>query len=93
MDARGQIAILEDNPERREAMRDRLQDRFPQYPVYFFHEPVKLIEHLRSSLPDTLAISLDHDLDLIPHSDDTLFDPGTGMTVIDWLATSGSTVM
>ncbi len=84
MDDRGEIVILEDNLDRQAAMLARLQDRFPQYPVWFFHEPQKFIDHVQASLSRTLAISLDHDLDLIPRTDGTLFDPGSGMTVVDW---------
>jgi hypothetical protein len=87
MDQRGEIVILEDNPDRRDAMAARLQDRYPQYTRFFFHEPAKLIEHLSRALSQALVISLDHDLDLIPRSDGSLFDPGTGMMVVDWLAT------
>lgn len=87
MEERGSIVILEDNQERRNAMLVRLTDRFPQFSTNFFHEPAKMIEHLSRSLPQTLVLSLDHDLDLIPQPDGSLFDPGTGLAVADWLAT------
>lgn len=80
-----EIVILEDNQERRTAMQARLQDRFPQFGVSFFHEPANMMEHLRDCLTRTIVISLDHDLDLIACPDGTWHDPGTGMDVVDWL--------
>lgn len=80
-----EIVILEDNEERRQAMLARLNDRFPQFPVCFFHKPAKMIEYLEEALPRSLLLCLDHDLDLIPQSDGALHDPGNGMAVVDWL--------
>lgn len=81
------IVILEDSPERQAAMRNRLMDRFPQYPVFCFHEPERIIAQFQETLIQPLLISLDHDLDLIPGPDGSWHDPGTGMTVVDWLVT------
>ncbi len=85
MTATYEISILEDNFERRQAMTARMQDRFPQYPLRFFHVPAQMIHHLQHNLQCTLLISLDHDLDLLPGADHAMIDPGTGMEVADWL--------
>ena len=82
-----EIAILEDNEERCNAMRTVLQDRFPQYPIRFFATAAEMIRYLRLHLPNMIAIALDHDLDLIAGGVNRLFDPGTGRDVADYLAT------
>lgn len=82
-----EIAILEDNEDRCETMRSLLADRFPQYPVRFFATAAEMIRHLRMHLANTIAIALDHDLDLIPGAPNRMFDPGTGRDVADYLAT------
>jgi hypothetical protein len=82
-----QIAILEDNEDRREEMAVCLKDRFPQYPVQFFATAAETIRFLRLHLDDCLLIGLDHDLDLIEGANGQLFDPGSGRDVADYLAT------
>jgi len=81
------IVILEDNEERRDAMQACLADRFDQYELRFFEEPAVMTEYLRGNLPETILVSLDHDLDLRPGKTDGKWrDPGTGRDVADFLA-------
>ncbi len=80
------IAILEDNLERKAAMLDCLQDKFYQFEKKFFDNPADMIDFLKDHLQDTIAISLDHDLELIPAPEGKATDPGTGREVADFLA-------
>jgi DNA-binding NarL/FixJ family response regulator len=80
------IVILEDNEDRAAAMRRCLQERFCEFEVSFFNESATMIDYLRSHLPDTILICLDHDLELMPGVDGRLIDPGTGRDVADYLA-------
>jgi hypothetical protein len=80
------IVILEDNEDRTAAMRRCLRDHFPQLEAKFFAEPARMIDYLQIHLSETVAISLDHDLELIPGADGKLIDPGTGRDVADFLA-------
>jgi CheY-like chemotaxis protein len=80
------IVILEDNSDRQAIMRACLADRFHQYEAHFFDNPTEMIRFLGEHLADTLVISLDHDLDLIPGPDGRCIDPGTGREVADFLA-------
>ena len=81
------IFILEDNSDRRLAMQVAVADRFAQYPTYFFATAGEFIDYLRRTDEMPLAISLDHDLDLIPIAEGRLIDPGSGRDVADYLAT------
>ena len=81
------ILILEDNSDRRHAMQVAIADRFAQYPTYFFATAGEFIDYLRRTDEMPLAISLDHDLDLIPIAEGRLIDPGSGRDVADFLAT------
>jgi CheY-like chemotaxis protein len=80
------IVILEDNEDRAAAMRRCLQERFCEFEVSFFNESAAMIDYLRSHLPDTILICLDHDLELAPGADGKWCDPGTGRDVTDFLA-------
>jgi hypothetical protein len=80
------IAILEDNDDRRAVMRARLTDRFYQYQTCLFASAGEMIHFLNEHLADTLVISLDHDLELLPGPDGQCTDPGTGREVADYLA-------
>ncbi len=81
------IAILEDNEERQAAMRRCLADRFHRFEAVLFDRPAEMIAWLRTELPNTLLISLDHDFDLLPDPvTGTLTDPGTGREVADFLS-------
>lgn len=80
------LIILEDNEERREAMLGRLRDRLPQYEVIFAATAIECIDWLHRRWESVLAISLDHDLDLICGPAGTWLEPGTGRQVADFLA-------
>jgi hypothetical protein len=79
------IAVLEDNLDRREAMRVCLKDRFSHFDLRFFAIPKEMTRFFDDHLSETIAISLDHDLDLQPEAG-RLTDPGTGREVADYLA-------
>ena len=81
------ILILEDDADRREAMLDRLADRFPFYCVQVFDAVAPMVRRLESQgLDDVILMSLDHDLNLLPGADGEWIDPGTGLELADWLA-------
>lgn len=80
------IVILEDNAERRAAMLHCLEDKFYQFEKRFFDGPAEMIDFLKVQFPETIAISLDHDFELIPGPDGRLHDPGTGREAADFLA-------
>jgi hypothetical protein len=80
------IVILEDNEDRREAMRRCLQDRFYQFEHVFFDEATPFIQYLRDHLTESIVICLDHDLELKTNGDGTSHDPGTGREIVDYLA-------
>ena len=80
------IAILEDNEDRRTAMRCCLADRLHQYEVQFFDDASAMIAYLKNNLADTVVVSLDHDLDLKPGEGGRWLDPGTGREIADYLA-------
>lgn len=82
-----QIVILEDNLERRAAMQELLADRLRQCPALFFATSAETIWYLQSYWEDVIAISLDHDLEMIDLGNRTLIDAGTGRDVADFLAT------
>ena len=79
------IVVLEDNHERQAEMGRCLRDRFHQYEIVFFDGAKEMIAYLEKSLPDVIAISLDHDLELTLQ-DGKLLDRGTGREVADFLA-------
>ena len=78
------FAILDDNAERLDAMRSRLEDRFPQYEVCTFGDSATMIDWLCGNQKRTIAISLDHDLE--PQPGTGSIDPGTGREVANYLA-------
>src|SRR5262245_1418816 len=80
------ILILEDNEDRRSAMRGCLQHRFHQYESVFFADANEMLAYLDAKLGDTLLISLDHDLEMLDSKNGKLEDPGTGRVVADYLA-------
>jgi CheY-like chemotaxis protein len=81
------IVVLEDNADRQAVMRACLGDRFYTFEAHFFDDARETIRFLDKNLPETLVISLDHDLDLKPGPNGQLIDPGTGRKVADFLAT------
>lgn len=80
------IYILEDDRERRDAMRVVLTDRFYQYEVRFFIAAQEMIDELQTGLADALLISLDHDLEPDASAAGDWHDPGDGRLVADFLA-------
>jgi hypothetical protein len=80
------IAILEDNEARVAAMRACLRDKLPEYELRMFSAAEETINFLRASLGDTIVISLDHDLELVPDGPGRMVDPGSGRDVADFLA-------
>jgi len=83
---RHKIAILEDNVDRQAAMRRCLADRFYTFDAHFFDESSAMIRFLDLNLQETLAISLDNDLELKPGPDGRMIDPGSGVEVAEYLA-------
>lgn len=80
------IAILEDNEERQAAMQTCLTDRFHQFETCFFTGALAFIDFLNEHLSETIVVSLDHDLELIPDDSGRMIDPGTGRDVAEYLA-------
>jgi len=81
------ILILEDNADRRAAMRECLQDRLYQFETTFFDEAEAMIRSIQENWNQLQLIVLDHDLEL--KSDDAsgkCVDPGTGRSVAEFLA-------
>ena len=80
--------ILEDNQDRQTIMRGCLSRLTPTFPIHFFKTATETIECLKTHLPETVLIALDHDLEMIkgenPHQ---MIDPGTGRDVAEYLAT------
>jgi hypothetical protein len=81
------IAILEDNVDRQAVMRRCLADRFYTFDAHFFDEASAMIRFLDLNLQETVAISLDNDLELKPGPDGRMIDPGSGVEVAEYLAT------
>lgn len=80
------IVILEDNAERQAIMRRCLADRFYTFEAHVFHDSWTMIRFLDEYLAETLVISLDNDLELIPGPDGQMIDPGAGVDVAEYLA-------
>ncbi len=81
------IVILEDNEDRRLAMRVAVADRFPAHYLEFFNASQPMINYLsETGLYDVSLISLDNDLEMIVNGSCTV-DPGDGVTVARWLGT------
>src|SRR5438105_11161293 len=80
------IVILEDNADRRDAMRRCLEDRFYQFETAFFDEPAGVRTYLEAHWRELAAIGLDHDLELKIGADGRAVDLGTGREIADFLA-------
>lgn len=80
------ILILEDDADRRSAMEACLRDRFYQHEPVFFDDVAAMLAYMKSELESALAISLDHDLELLQEYDGSLTDPGTGRAIANYLA-------
>ena len=81
------IVILEDNLDRQTIMNRYLAERFSMFDVEIFDESSAMIQYLDQNLNETLAISLDNDLELKPGPDGRMIDPGSGIEVAEYLAT------
>jgi CheY-like chemotaxis protein len=81
------IVVLEDNVERQAVIRSCLADRFYMYEHHFFDDACEANAFLHQYLAETIAISLDHDLEMKMASDGRCVDPGNGRQVADFLAT------
>jgi len=80
------IVILEDNAERKAAMRACIADRFYTFDTYFFDEVAEMIAFLKKNLAKILVISLDNDLDMKSGLNGGMIDVGEGRQVADYLA-------
>jgi len=81
------VAILEDDPSRIAAMRWCLGQVLPRCVQIVSEDAAEMIACLRDHLPETVLISLDHDLPFFPNLDGTTTDCGTGRQVVDFLCT------
>ena len=76
------ILVLEDNDDRRRAMRQWLDERLSMYELRLTDDPNEFIQFLSERPEDVLAVSLDHDLHERADQSTSL----TGMLVVDHLA-------
>ena len=81
------IAVLDDDPDRIEEVKQCLARHLPDYEVVCFDNAPDMIEWLASHLEQLRLICLDHDLGPNRRRADEVFDPGTGRDVADYLAT------
>lgn len=81
------IAILDDEPERIEAMVQALSRHLPDVATTTFDNAPEMIDWLREHLNRCGVICLDHDLGPNRIRGAGVFDPGTGRDVVDFLAT------
>jgi hypothetical protein len=80
------IVILEDNLDRQAVMRACIADRFYTFDAHLIDNPLDTIRFLESNLAETLVISLDNDMELLPGPDGRFVDPGEGLEVARFLA-------
>jgi hypothetical protein len=78
--------VLEDDPDRAAAMRAVLADLLPAADVLVFDNAPDAIAFLTVYAPQTLLISLDHDLGPSRVRDGAPFEPGDGRDVSAFLA-------
>ncbi|MCI0742537.1 MAG: hypothetical protein L0Y72_26185 [Gemmataceae bacterium] len=83
---RMKIVILEDNEARQQKMRESLADRLHTYEPVIFAKPKEMVQFLGQHLAEVIAISLDHDLELVPDRNGWV-DPGNGREIADYLST------
>ena len=81
------VAILEDNDERTEAMRECLSRLVDPRDIQFFKSAPQMADWLREHLDRVRVISLDHDLDPVPGPDGKAIEAGDGRDVANYLAT------
>ena len=80
------IAILDDEPDRLEAMLPILESCYPQYPVVTFDNAPDMNSWFQDHLSSCALICLDHDLGPNRKRDGKVFDPGIGRDVADFIA-------
>jgi CheY-like chemotaxis protein len=80
------IAILDDEPDRIEAMLAVLSKRRPEQQVVAFDNAPDMIAWLQDHVQSCILICLDHDLGACTVREGIEFDPGTGRDVADCLA-------
>jgi hypothetical protein len=77
------ILILEDDAERIQGFK-RAAAKIPFCPALkFWHDAPTMIEEIKVFLPNTMLLSLDHDLNPQPGIER---DPGTGLEVAEFIA-------
>jgi hypothetical protein len=80
------VAVLEDDDRRQEGMRALLAAELPEHAPAFFDNAPKMIAWLRLHLQSVALLCLDHDLGPNRREGDTVFDPGCGRDVADYVA-------
>lgn len=80
------IAILDDEPERIQAMRAWLSAHYASRPVVDFDNAPDMNDWFAANLTECRLICLDHDLGPNRRRDGEIFDPGIGRDVANFLA-------
>ncbi|MCA9198561.1 MAG: hypothetical protein KDA87_13530 [Planctomycetales bacterium] len=80
------IVILDDEFDRLDAMIPLLHKRYPALNVVTFDNAPDINKWLGDNLLTCVLICLDHDLGANRNRDGTVFDPGVGQNVADYLA-------
>ena len=75
------IVVLEDNDDRRQAMKERLDERLSMYTLILTDDPDEFIKYIHEYKGNILAVSLDHDL----YEREDCSTVLTGMLVVDYL--------
>ena len=83
------IAILDDEPERLEAMMPVLRELYPALKLISFDNAPDINTWFADNLKSCVLICLDHDLGPNRKRDGRVFDPGIGRDVADYLASRG----
>lgn len=83
------ILILDDNDRRLNAMR-AVTAAYPDCEAVLTYDAPHTIAWLKDHLSSAALISLDHDLGPHKKVDGRIFDPGTGMDVVDYLTAQDS---
>ena len=81
------IAILDDEPDRLDAMVPILRKRYPRLNAVTFDNAPDINAWFADNLECCVLICLDHDLGPNRKRDGAVFDPGIGRDVSDYLAT------
>jgi hypothetical protein len=85
------IAILEDDPDRTEAMKAALQRQLPDAEAIFFDNAPDMLSWLPGNLARVCVLSLDHDLGPNRRRNGEIFDPGIGRDVVALLERTAPT--